>query len=255
MIHYIVSVYVGTRGNRRVNKLLVDPTDFVRRHIETFSMYKIPDIKKATFVVSPSNDRSRDESVVNFIKDRSSQFTDIEISAVIRENNNNFSYGSWEYGMKNCLHEDLHFFLIEDDYIPYRDEFYLPFVQKSNKRVGYVAQWYVDPKSDRDSEQRMKIKHAAISNGLITIDAARAHHRTYKQCINLVAKKGEGGNIGVLSQMHFLDNFVKIGLSVEDLYDDYCHPFLNPDHSMPMYGKKGGEKLLVPVFYSEKIHE
>jgi len=244
MIHYIVAVYIGARGNKRVNELLSSkPTFFVDRHLECLSKYSVPDIKKATFVVSPSEDPSRDLEMVKYINERKGSIDGIEINCVIRPKNRNFSYGSWNHAMEMHIEEDLDFFLIEDDYFPNVDRFYEPFAKKLNDAVAYVTQWY---RTDGNH-------HAAISNGLMSVSAARLHHSVYKECINLSAMpKPHKGNDGVLSQLNFLKKFNAMGLSIEDLYKEYSHPFLTSTHTIVMYGRKNGTKLIVPSFYEEK---
>jgi hypothetical protein len=243
MIHYIVAVYVGTRGNKRVNELLLDPTVYVKKHLECLSMYSVPKIKKVTFVVSPSEQSDRDSRVMQYVEEESASIDGIDVSCVLRPNNKNFSYGSWNHGMARSLDEDLNFFLIEDDYFPNSDYFYEPFIKKLTDGVAYVTQWY---RTDGTP-------HAAISNGLMSVSAARAHHSAYGECINLSSMPSpSNGNDGVLSQLNFLKKFHGLGMSVQDLYKEYCHPFLTSGHTIINYGKRTGTKLIVPSFYEEE---
>jgi len=240
MLHYIVAVYVGLRFDKNVNACLQNTSALVEAHIEKLSTLQVQDIKKVTFVVSPSQNPARDNSVKEYVINNKHRLPDIEVDCVIRPDNSNFSYGSWNYIMKKNLDQGLDFFLIEDDYIPNVDRFYGPFMEKVRSDIAFVPQWW---RTDHEHQ------HAAISNGLMPLFAARAHFEKYGECINMTLPvEPSEGNDGVLSQMHFLDNFSSLNMHVHDIYAEYCHPFLKNNHTVAVFGNRNGIKLLVPFF-------
>lgn len=245
MINYIVSIYVGKRGNGAVNTLTDDPTYMAKRHLDALSSLDVPLIKRATFVVSPSPDRERDQAVVDFIMSNSGSIDGIEIDAFIGANNNNHSYGSWNFAMVKYLGDGMDFFLIEDDYFPTKNEFYVPFIEQMTDNVAYVSQLYVYNKEHR--------KHAAISNGLMRFDAAKKHYDAVGSCININLPEKKVYDAGVYTQLYFLKGLEDLGYKMGDVSKKYCHPFLERSNRITIYGNDKGETLLEPVFYEDKI--
>lgn len=249
MIHYIVAMYTGERKNRVVNDLLKDPTYMAKEQINALTTLNLPDIKKVTFVISPSKSPERDNTLLNFILDQRENLNKYTLNAFIAPNNDNHSYGAWNFCMNDCMNskDHLDFFLIEDDYLPAKDEFYLPFYQemKGNK-TAYVCQFY-----DRG---------AAISNGLMPFNSARFHHKNFGNCINVesqdaMMKTGTFHKIqndpGVYSQIHFLAKFQKHKFHMGHVAEKYCQPFFDRLANIIMYGNIKKEVLIKPVTYDE----
>lgn len=245
MINYIVSIYVGNRGNGAVNRLTADSTYMAKRHLDLLSRLNVPMIKRATFVVSPSSFPEKDNAAVEFIMSHYGKIPGIEIDSFIGENNNNHSYGSWNFGMMKYINEDLNFFLIEDDYFPSKDEFYLPFIEKMSDNIAYVPQLYVHNREHR--------RHAAISNGLMNIKAARKHYETFGCCINIKLPDKRVYDAGVYTQLYFLKGLEELGYKIDDVSKKYCHPFLERNNKIKLYGNENVETLIEPVFYEDNI--
>lgn len=233
MIHYIVAVFTGKRKNAVVNHRLSDPCYFVKKHLFGIETLKMPDVTKVTFVVSPSEDRSRDQSVVDYVNSYDNK-TGIEITSYIKNDNLLFSYGSWNDAMEKNIDGDEHFFLIEDDYFPCADSFYKPFVQRmAETDAAYVCQLWSDKFLSRPC--------AAISNGLLNIEAARVHHKKFRECLqlrNLKKYENIGSEQGVIAQINFLDGYTKLAYPICDIADEYGQPFLSPENRVFMYGNK-----------------
>lgn len=245
MINYVVSIYVGNRGNAAVNSLTNDPTYMAKRHIDALSNLSVPLIKRATFVVSPSSDRERDNAAVDFITSYSDKMNGIEMDAFIGYNNDNHSYGSWNFAMTKYLDDGMDFFLIEDDYFPTKDEFYVPFIEQMSDDVAYVSQLYIHNREHR--------KHAAISNGLMSIKAVRRHYGEFGCCINIKLPEKKVYDAGVYTQLYFLKGLEDLGYKMRDVSTKYCHPFLERNNRITIYGNDKGPTLLEPVFYEDKI--
>lgn len=172
MLHYIVSVYTGVRQNKFVNEILAnDPSHYVKIHLERLRLYGDNNIQRVTFVISPSSDPERDRSVMEYASSVDLGFAVTD--SYIKENNKYFSYGCWE----DCVRRNmggLDFFLIEDDYFPAVKGFYEPFVNGLNSKEGvaYSCQWY-------------KNRHAAISNGVLSVKAAKKHIEEFGESLLL----------------------------------------------------------------------
>lgn len=232
MIHFVVAVFTGKRENRVLNERLEDPTYLVKKHLYGLKTLEIPGVTKATFVISPSENRKRDLEVLEHVN----QYNDIdgiEIEAFVKQDNFMFSYGSWNAAMERNIKNDEHFFLIEDDYFPCMDRFYEPFVQRMNESgSAYVCQLW--------SDKFLRKPCAAISNGLMNIDAARSHYEKFGECLLLKRLKRyeKSPHQGVIAQINFLDGYAKIGRTVSDISDEYGHPFLSPENRVFMYGSR-----------------
>jgi hypothetical protein len=233
VIHYIVAVFTGKRQNKVINARLSDPAYLVKKHLFGLETLKLPDVVKATFVVSPSDNEARDQEVVEYVKNYDNK-TSIEIDAYIKEDNLLFSYGSWNDAMEKNIENDEHFFLIEDDYFPCSDNFYEPFVKKMEETdSAYVCQLWSDKFLSRPC--------AAISNGLMSIDAARFHHKKFRECLNLRKlknRKALNHQQGVTAQIHFLDGYQKLAFPITDIAEEYGQPFLSPENRVFMYGNR-----------------
>lgn len=235
-IHYIVALYLGKRRNMDLNKALSDPFHLVNMHLQALSNLSIPLVKKATFVISPSGNKHRDDMVANFIKNQKIQ--GIELDSYITTKSFFWSYSSWDDCMTMSIEDDMDFFLIEDDYLPAKDEFYMPFVEKKNDGVAYISQFCTIVEGDR--------YRASISNGLMNHDAAKSHHQALGACLHLPVLKGKVGNPGVAGQIYFLDKFKDLGYSVKDVSDGYHQPFLNARNKVVSFGNPNGEILIKP---------
>lgn len=233
MIHYIVAVFTGKRKNPVINERLNDPAYLVKKHLFGIETLEMPDVTKVTFVVSPSENKERDLEVVEYVKNYNNQ-SGIEIDAYIKDDNLMFSYGSWNDAMERNIENDEHFFLIEDDYFPCSDYFYKPFVEKMVEHdAAYVCQLWSDKFLSRPC--------AAISNGLMNIEAARFHHKKFRECLQLrKLKKYEnlGSDQGVIAQINFLDGYTRLAYPICDIADEYGQPFLAPDNRVFMYGNR-----------------
>lgn len=245
MINYVVALYVGQRGNGAVSSLTKDPTYMAKRHLDVLSSLNVPLIKKATFVISPSPSHEEDLQALEFIQENKVSLNEIEVDAFIGQNNHNHSYGSWNFAMNKHINDGMDFFLIEDDYFPSRDEFYMPFIEKMNDRIAYVSQLYT-----HNREQR---KHAAISNGLMNYVAAKKHHEEFGNSISIEIPNKKPYDVGVYTQLNFLKGYEGIGYRMDDVSEKYCHPFLQRSNKITIYGNVKGETLIEPVFYEDRI--
>lgn len=272
MLHYIVSVYVGARANNLVNNILKEnPNHYVDIHLDRLRRYGSSDIKRVTFVVNKSEDEERDNKVAEAARGVDIGFAMTE--SYVRDSNRYYSYGAWEDCVTKNI-DNLDFFLIEDDYYPATNEFHRPFVNGLNtsKNVAYCCQMY-------------QSGHAAISNGCLSVKAAKSHldkfgeSLTLKRFDDIVYPKNiirepmtprdrrrmnerqrqekrrpipRGSRVlhpGVFAQERFLLGFEELGFTFTDLMENYNHPFLREVDTVVKYGKKNGQVLLDCEFY------
>lgn len=249
MIHYVVAVYTGSRRNSLINKRMSDPLYLVKKHIDALKNFNIEHITRATFVVAPSDDFRRDFEVINYIKNINIG-KGLELDSYLRKENTMFSYGSWNDLMQNNIQMDENFFLIEDDYFPCTDHFYLPFLKKmKEENYAYVCQLWTN--------KFFRSYCAAISNGLMNITAAREHYRKFNQCLQLekITKKESPYSEATNAQIKFLNSYIDMGFLISDIADEYVHPFLQPNNEVFMYGNKDGKMLIeCENFNIEKTH-
>lgn len=286
MIHYIVSLYNGLRQNQHVNELLSNnPFHYLDIHLNRLKLYGDENIKRVTFVISPSKNKEVDLAVLERATRADIGFASVD--AYIKDNNKYFSYGCWEDCIRRNL-KDLDFFLIEDDYFPATGKFYEPFVNAlySEKNIAYACQWYHN-------------KHAAISNGLLSRKAVDKHLEEFGETLllskfdpivyppeipeerdrieMLYMKRNFPSNVrrplmkqrpkpvavpnvppagfkvihpGVFAQERFLQGYEALGFNFVDLMKKYKHPFLSDGKSIKEYGAKEGKILIDCEFYS-----
>lgn len=238
MIHYAVAVFTGNRRNSLINKRMSDPLYLVKKHIDALKNLNVEHITRATFVVAPSDDSKRDFEVINYIKNLNIG-KDLKLDAYLRTENTMFSYGSWNDLMQNNVQMDEHFFLIEDDYFPCIDHFYLPFLKKMEKEnYAYVCQLWTN--------KFFRFYCAAISNGLINITAVREHYKKFNTCLQLekINKNKDHYSEATMAQMKFLNGYIDMGFLISDVADEYAQPFLQPENRVFMYGKEDGKVLI-----------
>jgi len=249
-IHYIIAVFLGPRSNKHLTSCLNnDPLYLIKMHIKSFTLLKLDHIKRVTFVISPSGNEERDNFALDFIESQKSLFSNFELNGFISEANHFWSYGSWNSCMVKNIHRNENFFLTEDDYFPACDYFYAPFSEKIYDDISYVSQIYGRNENNINEKNRLK-DHASMSGGMMNIKAAKVHYETYGNCINLPDEALKMKSSGAFVQLHFLDNFEKLGYNIADLYEEYQHPYSSAKNDVKSYGNMEGEILLRPYINS-----
>lgn len=232
-IHYIVVFYIGPNRNYTSYQHLfrTDPLMMFRKHVE---MLKTVDknITSATFVFNGDIDPNLRQTIDNF--------TDHGVPTRIGYfNGPGFSYGAWNEVIKKRLGVCDYFFLIEDDYIPTRPDFYKPFVDRCTDEYPYVCT-YVEEKSP----------------GRFCASSANALVKA-KQCKEMFEKHGEvfaaiDGNTYEQAwniQLNFLNYFTESGYKMRDILDEYKTPHMlncNINH-LVTFGNSNAESLIEPI--------
>lgn len=184
-INYVIPFYIidgfidGSRNNtyHRIDKFFA-----VKSHV--FTLYKkfMPDVVKATFVINKSDcvKEGEIEDIIDNLRKKYKQPDEIPIEVKYRDNWG-YSYGAWEYHMRESLNEQYdYYFLTEDDYIVARQDlvFYEPFLKKFTEKTAFVCGLWAGPPPNGPDKQ---IGHPAISYGLYSA----------KACENVLNKCGE----------------------------------------------------------------
>jgi hypothetical protein len=158
--------------------------------------------------------------------------------------NNGFSYGAWAYGLDLLLENDrlTHAFLIEDDYLPAKQFFVDDFLVKVKPGTGFVAQRTI-------SRLGVAPRHAASSNGLILLDAARDSKRQLGSTFIIFPFHLDKSKylMGTENQITFLSGLENCGYRIEDLSDTCSiHFFDSPTGEVLEVGNPEGELPLRP---------
>ena len=227
-IHYIVAFYLGDRLTKSCDILLKkDRYHYVKKHIENLNKYKIDDITQATFVIA-SYDNKIDEGVKKIIEEH---FCKIPIKLIYMKNGGG-SYTAWGKAIHEVLKEDFDYhFLIEDDYVPVADYFYKPFVDRCSPNTAYVCQYWND-------------NHASVSNGLFSDKVAKDLKNSFGSVFDCINNRDDW-NGQVLNQISFLNFAKQAGYKFADV-SKYCHPFLERENFIKVFGNKYGKVLLAP---------
>ena len=216
------------------------PHRLIKMHLTALGTINVPMIKKVTFVISPCGNPELEAKMCDYAKTKKNSLVDVEVDAYVAPDNNYWSYSSWDYCMNKNIDDGMNFFLIEDDYASTKSEFYMPFINKMSDSVAYVSQLY--------GSLNQKHEHAAISNGIMNVDAAMKHYDTFGECIFVAEEKKEW--TGEWNQLHFLDNYKKLGFHMCDVSKTHLHPFLTPNNKIVFYGNQNGESLIEPIFFN-----
>jgi hypothetical protein len=142
------------------------------------------------------------------------------------------SYTAWGKAIQEVLKEDFDYhFLIEDDYVPVADYFYKPFVERCGPNTAYVCQYWLD-------------NHASVSNGLFSDKVAKDLKKHFGAVFDCINDRDDWPGM-VLNQISFL-NFAKTaGYTFSDV-SKYCHPFLERENFIKVFGNKHGKVLIAP---------
>ena len=243
MINYIVACWMG---ERRQNS--TDPLTYIKNHLHWLKTAK--NIDNVIFVFNGKNHPQQEKAIDLVYRAGHKYF--------IRPNNG-FSYGAWEYALKEVIKEDKYnySFLIEDDYIPSTPYLIKYFLDNIKPNVGFVSSFYDYDKSN---------PHAGISNGLICHKSIRKLIRRRQNIFELYSPLdnyfwGDGGKASkdnktmyggaVSCQKTFLQPMVKEGYDIEDITIDNYTKFYSAVGSqvgIHLYGNKEGICLLQPNF-------
>lgn len=242
-ITYIVATWLGPRrASYYTQRFNEDPYFLIKQHIISLSVFSTNDIEKILIVVN-ENDISIDS---NLQQELSKLNCTIPYEIIIRPNFG-FSYAAWEHGIQYCLQNKTlsdYFFLIEDDYVPARSNFYHYFLRKFSNNVSGVFQLY--------TEMHGLKKHAAISNGMICKTIAEKCLQKYNSVFNI---KFENTYLSAQhNQETFLD-YLESESEVHDISDIACIPFYDINIGcIKHFGNINTDSPIVPIYQLDLIN-
>lgn len=158
---------------------------------------------------------------------------DTDVEHIYRPNIG-MSYAAWDLAYQTFKNDFDFFFFMEDDYIPFIDNFDDIFMSKMAEDVGYVCSLYNGD-------------HASISNGMV---------RT--QALNDVgwvphAQSNVYGQVESFGQVGFSKAIEGAGWKIDHVFDDYSIPFMHVASGIINYGN--GEVIIAPVQYARILEK
>lgn len=142
-INYVVSFYINKDAKYKRNNFYtkIDELFALKCHLKQLEQLDLPHIVRATFVLNTEY-----VEIFNLVKN----FVDtnytgkIPIDIIMRKNWGR-SYAAWEYQIRNSIDQDYdYYFLIEDDYCPVINQFYIPFYNLFDKETAAVCMFYLN---------------------------------------------------------------------------------------------------------------
>lgn len=162
--------------------------------------------------------------------------------------NKGMSYGQYSNMFNKYRGEFTHYILIEDDYVPYVDNFDQILADKfdilhEEENCGFLCNLVLDNSGMFD--QKCLYKHAAISNG-ITSDNALSD--VWEECGSLPHNVIFNGDIPMQQeQITFSQGFLRAEYEIHDLLPEYRGLYYQSDEDiMRIYGNSF-EDLFVPM--------
>lgn len=232
-VHYVVVFYIGPNRNYTSYQHLfrTDPLMMFRKHVDYVNSSS-SHLQSATFVFNHDLDQQ--------IKDQVDNFQNFQKPVEIHYfDGPGFSYGAWNEVIKKKINDYDYFFLIEDDYIPTRPDFYQPFVDRCNDRCPYVCS-YVEEKSPGKFV-------ASSSNAIIQAEQCRLIYSKYQDvfaelnCYNLPQAWH--------TQTNFLNFFTQEGYVMADVLDQYktLHMLNCNINQLVSFGNANAPALIEPI--------
>lgn len=255
MIHYITSLYFGKRRNQLVQQCIdQDPYYLLKSHMLAFHKYEMKDVHRVTFVVNPSENNEVDNGAIEILEQykEACRNKEIRYEIIYCPDNKHISYGAWNYAIMNGIEdkETQHFFLLEDDYIPCSDNFYLPYIKRSADNIAHVCQLWQPARQRPKTPELRLFGRAAMTGGLLNAYAARKILEKYGTCLllevtaeypHLMSHKNldditKKYILSGVAQQKFLRLYEQEGYDITDLGPDHCQLFLT-SKGIKVYGQ------------------
>lgn len=230
-IDYVVSCYFGHRRVAVTNQCTKkDKLFFVKRHVEVLNTLRSEHINKIIFVLNTDNeyDASMLKSYVSSVQ------SSIPVEFIINSNTG-FSYRAWETVIIENIDDDVdYFFLIEDDYEPAVDFFYLYFIDHFSPYVGYVCELVFH-------------NHPSGSNGIIRKDVCTHLLQKYGRVFS-IDDKARSYDEGEDNQHNFLNYMLESGYIIKDVVSNY--KILKMDHfgKVMTLGNINRDPVIKPIY-------
>jgi len=242
-VNYIVANYIGPlRSYKHYQDLFSkDPLYFFKKHLDFIRTVHDPDNFRATFVFNDDIEDTLKTLLQSYIPDR---------FEIVFRKNSGFSYGIWnDIILKNLNNYD-YFFLIEDDYIPTRSDFILPFKQRCVSKNVFVCGLVEKASPERFPghvpPNEKEFKFPSISNGLLSAKACREVFNKHGTIFKINSNSDYWS--AYTNQIYFCKYFTDMGYNIVDTLDEYESPYNNANSKdLVVYGQGKYPPLLTPI--------
>jgi len=238
-VNYIVACYLGERRTDAV----VDTTRYIHSHLKWLKDNQV-DVARVSVVL---NGRGEEDviAMMRMLDKHKPYYTELKLFA---RANQGFSYGAWNSNINANVKKRegfTHYFCVEDDYVPVRKDFLEVFASKLNDVTGYAAQKVFD-----DVEGGFP-RHAAVSNGMLSHEAAQAAYDKHGSVFKAVSS-GVSYWEAERDQLNFLANIVDCGYGFTDTSNVAATKFLekvrHARFRVITIDKHSGPPLLEPIY-------
>lgn len=234
---------VSQRVPEYKNLLLQNKFYFAEKHIEFLSSYPNNDLEKIIFLVNqrPEDDVNEIQSFFDLkAKELKEKF---DFTLTFRENKN-ISYGAWNDAICTDLQttgKSEYYFCLEDDYIPSKNNFIYPFIEKCNEKTPYVCCKAV-------YDNHSVGAYASVSNGLFLKSACENVYKKNQSVFSLTNKDEYSYSDACSIQETFYRLFLEMGYDIIDIFDRYFIPFFESDTGrIKKIGNENNPTLIEPI--------
>lgn len=243
-VNYIAGFYVGENRSNPYYQAVFgsNPLHFFNKHVQFLKTSK--DIDLVTFVFNDDIEPALKEQIDRITSD----VLGLPVEIVYRKNSG-FSYGIWNDIIEKNLNDFDYFFLIEDDYIPSRQDFVNIFRDKCSDDVCYVCSLAYEVSHSINKLVRPEdgsFWHPSISNGMITAESVRCVYQKHNRVFRIVGDTNYDS--GYLNQLYYLKDYTDLGYKVIDTLDEYSSPYMHSGSiSIRVFGNPNNPPLLEPI--------
>jgi hypothetical protein len=216
--NYIVACWMGPRTNEDLRNIK-DRSSFLKAHVAALSNLK-HGIDHVTVVLAEGGDEKGDKYARSL-----KEICGTPVSVIARENRG-LSYASWNAAFQEFGSEFSHHIVVEDDYVPYLDDFDSALVELADYHETYVCGLI-------DNEGA----HAAISNGVIPTSV---WEKVQPAAPALTMEQMD------YAQSAWSSSFYHRGYPIEEYLDCHASPFW-VGRSLRWYGHPSLPPLFVPA--------
>ena len=234
----------------------------VNAHCKFLKKNNISNLNKIYFVINEWEEQDNKEVYAEVLEVVKWYGLEDKIKIIFHDNTNH-SYGAWNKAIKQLIKDKSksdYVFLCEDDYIPVDEKFYEPFFNKFVDNVGYVAQHIdsvkyhkaVDKKDVGKINTHHSRKHAAVSNGFLSLNVAKTLYKNHNNIFNFNLIELEKANLSLRAkeQIIFTDNITNAGHTLESISDICYVPFdIQNNNKIKDFGDKANYCPIKPYEY------
>lgn len=242
-VNYIVANYIGPlRTYPQYRKLFnIDPLYFCKKHLDFLETIDTANQVIATFVFNDDIDEVIKAEIIGAVSDK--------VELIFRKNSG-FSYGIWNDTIIQNLNNYDYFFLIEDDYLPTRNDFLNPFLKRLQHNTAFVCGLVELASANRFpghvTPGEKPFLFPSISNGLISASACKKVYNSTGSVFKINLNKDYWS--AYTNQIYFCKPFIDMDYTIVDTMDEYSSYYNNATvKDLVIYGADKQAPLLIPI--------